>query len=473
MNPILTRRRFIGASGALGFGLSCCPNWLLAASTPLEADPTMLQETDRQDIVRQAWIYAYPMLMHYQTMQKQALDPKSPEYVGGFGVFRHYSELFTPKNRDVVTPNNDTPYSWAWLDLRAEPWVLSVPKVADDRYYVHQLVDQYTFNFGYVGVLSTGREAGDYLIAGPDWKGETPPGIRQVLRSETQIAMILGRTGLRNANDLPAVRELQAQYKLRSLHEFTGGAAPAPAPAVNWLPWAYPRDLGPGFIPHLNQILAFCPTDPSEVELRKRFASVGIGAGLPFDPAALSPAQRQALAAGIQQGVAELKAKGATLRSSVGLFGTRAAMHNDYLSRAAAAASGIYGNSVEEAIYLGSRSDSAQQPLMGGQSYRLRFSPGQLPPAKEFWSITLYDLPDRQLVDNPIQRYCLSSRDPLVRDADGGVTLYIQAQSPGKEHEANWLPSTQQGPFNVILRVYGPQPAMVAGQWKMPGVERV
>ena len=194
---------------------------------------------------------------------------------------------------------------------------------------------------------------------------------------------------------------------------------------------------------------------------------------MPFNPANLSPAQRQALATGIQQGAEALKAKGATLRSSAGLFGTRAAMHNDYLSRAAAAASGIYGNSVEEAIYFGSRKDSAQQPLQGGQRYRLRFAPGQLPPAREFWSITLYDLPDRQLVDNPIQRYCLSSRDALVRDADGGVTLYIQADSPGQEHQANWLPSTQQGPFNLILRIYGPERQVVGGEWQMPGVERV
>ncbi|WP_447744002.1 DUF1254 domain-containing protein [Pseudomonas nicosulfuronedens] len=468
MNPTLTRRRFLGASGALGFGLSCTPNWLLAAPLELESDPAVFQ-----DIVRQAWIYAYPMLMHYQTMQKQVLNPASPEYVGGFGVFRHYSELFTPKNRDIVSPNNDTPYSWAWLDLRAEPWVLSVPAVGEDRYYVHQLVDQYTFNFGYVGVLSTGREAGDYLIAGPDWQGSTPAGIRQVLRSETQIAMLLGRTGLRDAGDLPAVRKLQQQYRLRPLHEFAGSAAPAPAAAVKWLPWELPRDLGPGFIPHLNQILACCPVDPSEVELRQRFTRVGIGAGLAFNPAVLSPAQRQALGAGIQQGVAELKARGATLRSSAGLFGSRAAMHNDYLSRAVAAASGIYGNSVEEAIYLGSRLDSAQQPLQGGQRYRLRFALGQLPPAREFWSMTLYDLPDRQLVDNSLQRYCLSSRDPLLRDADGGVTLYIQADSPGQGHEANWLPSTRQGPFNLILRIYGPEQRVVGGEWQMPGIERV
>ena len=471
MNPILTRRRLIGASGALGFGLTL-PDWLLAASSQT-SDPAMPETSTDQETVRQAWLYAYPMLMHYQTMQKQALDAKSPEYIGGFGVFRHYSELFTPNNRDIVTPNNDTPYSWAWLDLRAEPWVLSVPAVAEDRYYVHQLVDQYTFNFGYVGVLSTGREAGDYLIAGPDWKGETSSGIRQVLRSETQIAMVLGRTGLRDANDLPAVRALQQQYRLRPLHEFAGSTAPAIPPAVNWLPWEFPRDLGPGFIPHLNQILAFCPVDPSEVELRKRFAQVGIGAGLAFNPAALSPAQRTALGAGIQQGVAELKAKVATLRSSAGLFGTRSAMHNDYLSRAAAAASGIYGNSVEEAIYFGTRSDSSQQPLVGGQRYRLHFPADALPPAKEFWSITLYDLPDRQLVANPIQRYCLSSRDHLARDADGGVTLYLQADSPGQALEANWLPSTRQGPFNVILRIYGPEPAVVGGEWKMPGVERV
>lgn len=431
-----SRRQLLAGLGGLGAGLAC-PSWLLAATAPPSDNPAEFRA-----IAHEAWLYAYPMLMHYQTLQTQLLQPQAPEYLGGSGRFRHYSELFTPQNRDIVTPNNDTPYSWAWLDLRAEPWVLSVPAVAADRYYVQQLVDQYTHNFAYVGVRSSGRAAGDYLIAGPGWQGATPAGIERVLRSESAIVMLLGRTGLQGPDNLPAVRALQQQYRLRALHDYAG--TPAPAPAIAWLPWDRQRGLGPGFIAQLNQLLAFCPTHPSERELRARFSRIGIAPGQPFDPATLSAAQREALLAGIGDA-----------------------------QRALGAATGIYGNSIEEAFYTGSKLDSLGQPLLGGRRYRLRFGPGQLPPVSEFWSLTLYDLPDRQLVANPIDRYSLSSRDPLRRDADGGLSLLVQSSAPAPEQQGNWLPAPPDGPLSLVLRLYGPAPQVIQGHWQMPAVQRV
>jgi hypothetical protein len=428
MSLTINRRQMLGGMSVLGGGLMM-PRWLLADET--------------QSVAQEAWIYAFPMLMHYQTMEKQLLDPSAAEYVGGFNRFRHYSQLYTPANREIVTPNNDTPYSWAWLDLRSEPQVLSVPTVDADRYYVHQLVDQYTHNFAYVGVLSTGREAGDYLIAGPNWQGPTPKGIKAVLRSETEIVMLLGRTGLKNADDMPAVRALQEQYRLRGLHEYSGSPGP----------------------------LALCPTQPAEQALRERFARIGIVPGQAFDFAALPVEKQQAIAAGIKLAQAQLQETAAQTRSTLGLFGNREAMHGNYLNRAVGAYLGIYGNSVEEAFYTGSRLDNQGQPLQGGRRYRLRFAPGQLPPASEFWSLTLYDLPDRQLVANPLDRYCLSSRDQLQRDADGGLTLWMQANSPGAGEESNWLPTPQSGTFNVILRLYGPKQEVVEQKWRMPVVE--
>lgn len=461
MNMNFSRRRVLGGMGVLGASLAA-PRWLLAA----EADPD-----DLRTIAREAWIYAYPMLMHYQTMEKQARNPQAAEYVGGFNRFRHYSKLFTPSNRDIVTPNNDTPYSWAWLDLRSEPQVLSVPAVPDDRYYVHQLVDQYTHNFAYVGVLSTGREAGDYLIAGPAWQGPVPDGIKAVLRSETEIVMILGRTGLKNAGDLAAVSALQQQYRLRALHEFTQSPAPMAVPAIDWQPWDSKTGLGPEFIPTLNRILSLCPTQPSEQALRARFARIGIVPGQAFDMASLPQATRQALIAGIQDAQAQLQAAVSQARTTLGLFGTREALHGNYLNRALGAFLGIYGNSVEEAFYTGTRLDNQGQPLQGGKRYRLRFAPGQLPPAREFWSLTLYDLPDRQLVANPIDRYCLSSRDELQVDADGGVTLIMQDAAP--QAQSNWLPTPASGAFTLVLRVYGPERQVIEQRWSMPVVEAV
>lgn len=462
-NPF-SRRSLLGGLGALAGGLAC-PNWLLAASQK--------GVDDLRAIAREAWIYAYPLLMHYQTMHKQILNPQAAEYVGGFNHFRHYGELYTPKNREIVTPNNDTPYSWAWLDLRSEPQVLSVPAVAADRYYVHQLVDQYTHNFGYVGVLSRGREAGDYLIAGPHWRGEIPAGIKAVLRSETELVMILGRTALRNADDLPAVRTLQQQYRLHALHEYLGSLPPEAAPAIPWLAWESSSGLGPNFIRYLNQILALCPPHPSEQALRARFARIGIVPGQAFDFAALSTEQRQALIAGIDDAQAQLKTASGKVRNTFGLFGSREAMRNNYLNRALAAAVGIYGNSVEEAFYTGSANDHQGRPLQGGQRYQLRFAPGQLPPVSAFWSLTLYDLPDRQLVANPINRYSLSSRDRLQVDVDGGLTLLIQSAAPLIGAQSNWLPAPRSGAFSLILRLYGPQRQVIEQRWTMPGIERI
>ncbi|KQZ83568.1 DUF1254 domain-containing protein [Pseudomonas sp. Root562] len=459
MNMFVSRRRVLGGIGVLGGGLML-PRWLLASGSD-----------ELRTIAREAWIYAYPMLMHYQTLEKQALDPSAPAYVGGFNRFRHYSALYTPNNREIVTPNNDTPYSWAWLDLRSEPQVLSVPAVAADRYYVHQLVDQYTHNFAYVGVLSTGREAGDYLIVGPHWQGPTPEGIKAVLRSETEIVMILGRTGLKNVDDLPAVRALQQQYRLRALHEYTGSAPPVAAAAIAWQPWDAKTGLGLEFIATLNQILTLCPTPPSEQALLERFSRIGIVPGQAFDVAALTTDVRDALMAGVADAQAQLQTAVNQTRTTLGLFGNREALHGNYLNRAVAANVGIYGNSVEEAFYTGARLDSQGQPLQGGRRYRLRFAPGQLPPASEFWSLTLYDLPDRQLVANPIDRYCLSSRDALQVDADGGVTLVMQTSAP--ESSNNWLPTPAQGAFTLILRLYGPKPDVVEQRWRMPVVEAV
>ncbi|SEN59043.1 Uncharacterized conserved protein [Pseudomonas sp. ok272] len=466
MNIPFSRRRLLGGLSVCGAALAC-PSWLLAASQVNSTAPDAFRA-----LTAQAWIYAYPMLMHYQTMEKQVLDPAAAEYVGGFNRFRHYSELYTPQNREIVTPNNDTPYSWAWLDLRSEPQVLSVPAVGEDRYYVHQLVDQYTHNFAYVGVLSTGREAGDYLIAGPGWQGETPAGIKAVLRSETEIVMVLGRTGLNGPDDMPAVRALQQQYRLQALHTYAGTPAPVAAPVIAWQAWDAKTGLGPGFIRQLNQILTLCPTHPTEQALRAQFMQIGIVPGQGFDLAALSAEQRQALMAGIQDAQLQMKTEGAKVRSTLGLFGTREAMHNNYLNRALAASLGIYGNSVQEAFYTGSQRDNQGQPLVGGQRYRLRFAPGQLPPASEFWSLTLYDLPDRQLVANGIDRYCLSSRDRLQTDADGGLALWVQSTAP--DHgQSNWLPAPASGAFTLILRLYGPQAQVIDQRWMMPGVEVV
>ncbi|HTV93370.1 MAG TPA: DUF1214 domain-containing protein, partial [Verrucomicrobiae bacterium] len=329
--------------------------------------------------------------------------------------------------------------------------------IPGDRYNVFQMVDLFTYNFAYAGTRTTGREAGSYLIAGPDWNGTVPPGITQVFKADTRIVMVLGRTSLAGVGDIPALKALQAQYKLQPLSAFAGAPPPPAAPPISWIPWDKARALGPDFVSYLNMLLQFCrkPPFPDEASLMNRFAM-------------LSNADTSALQAGIIDGERALKQAIATTRSSMNLFGARAKLGTNYITRAVAAAMGIYGNTSDEAVYLGGEEDGSGKKLDGSQRYTLTFAPGQTPPVTAFWSVTMYDMPNRLLVANPIDRYSLGDRSNLTYAPDGSLTIYIQAQSPGADKESNWLPSPASGPFNYVVRLYGPKQSVLDGTWKLP-----
>jgi hypothetical protein len=436
----------------------CLQNIATAAPSPNETKET----------AKEAFIYAYPMLYNYQTMYEHTQDKKSENYIGGFGKFKHYTKTYTPKDTNIVTPNNDTPYSWAWLDLRSEPWVLSVPALPKDRYNVFQWFDLYTHNFAYVGVRATGYKAGNYMLAGPNWDGKVPKGITKVFRSEGDFIGTLTRTGTNGP-----VEELQKQYKLIPLHEFAKTPAPAPAPKINWIPWDEKRALSADFISYLNFLLQFTKPHPSEKALLERFAKIGIGAGKPFDLSSLDRTTRDAIEAGVQEGLKELQEATAKNTSSAGLFGTREFLKNNYLKRAVGVMIGIYGNSVEEAYYTSPQTDTEGKPLNGKHNYVLKFEKGNLPPVNLFWSITMYKLPERLLVDNPIDRYSIGDRtEGLKYGKDGSLTIYIQHDAPEGDKKANWLPAPD-GPFFMVGRFYGPKESLIKGTYKMPEPVRV
>jgi hypothetical protein len=428
-----------------------------------------LTPDEARDIAAEAWLYSYAPIQGYKTMYNQAVNTDFPGYVGGFNRFRHYSRPATPADTDIVTPNNDTPYSWAWLDLRAEPIVLSLPAVPAPRYYVNQWFDLYTHNFAYTGVRATGREAGNYLFVGPHWTGQVPDGITQVFRSETDFVGTLTRTQLFGPDDVAALQAVQSAYNLTPLSAFTDTAAPAPAPAVDWPVWDTAKAEGIGFIIYFNALLPFMPTVPSETEMFARFARIGIGAGLPFDPATLPPEIRAAMEEGVAAASSGLKAAALSQSSSRGFFGTREELGENYVAyRNFGALLGIYGNSEAEAFYASQQTDDAGQVLDGSRHWVLRFEPGQLPPVSEFWSITMYGLPDRLLVENPINRYSIGDKTPgLALGADGSLEIYIQHDNPGLEKQANWLPAPD-GPFFFVGRFYGPGPAILQGNWSLP-----
>jgi hypothetical protein len=435
------------------------------ATQPVQATASDREQAEARAIAKEAYIYAFAMLENYNTLYKQVASPTAPEYVGGFGTFRHYSQLYTPDNHDVVTPNNDTPYSWAWLDLRAEPWVVTVPKVPEGRYYVQQWVDLFTYNFAYIGSRATGNDAASYLITGPGWTGAAPKGIKQVFPSETALVMTLTRIALNGPDDIDNVKKVQAGMKLQPLSAYLKTQSPPAAPAIRFPPYDADKVHSHDFIGYLNFLLQFTqPPHPSETELMQRFATIGIGPGLPFDARTLPPARLAAIDAGVADAKAEMSEKAKTMLSSNGLFGSRAFLENNYLTRAIAAEKGLYGNSIDEAWYGGYEGD-------GNKASLIHFSKDALPPARFFWSVTLYTLPDRFLYANELKRYSIGDRTPGLRyDADGGLTLYVGHVSPGKEKESNWLPAPA-GPYSAVGRVYGPSPAAIEGKWNLPPLQ--
>jgi len=450
----------------------------MTSTTPARAQVDVTP-AEARTTAKEAYIYGFPMVDNYRIQYGYFVDRQNPEFKAPWNEIRNIPRVFTPADTAIQTPNSDTPYSFVGMDLRAEPVVLTVPPIEKGRYFSVQLIDAYTFNFAYIGTRTTGNDGGSYLVAGPNWKGEVPKGVKKVIRSETEFVLAGYRTQLFNPGDLDNVKNVQAGYKAQTLSAFLGTAAPQAAPVIDFIKPLTPAEekTSPQFFNILNFVLQFCPTDPSETALMARFARIGVGAGMTLDVSTLPPEMKAA----IEQGIADAWADFAGLEkefsagkvTSGDVFGTREYLKNNYLYRMAAAVLGIYGNSKQEAMYPVYYVDEANQKLDGANRYSLRFAPGQLPPVNAFWSLTMYEQPASLLVANPINRYLVNS--PMLpqfqRDADGGLTLLVQNESPGKDKEANWLPAPK-GPFSLVMRLYSPKDEATEGKWTAPPLRR-
>ena len=428
-----------------------------------------------REIAKEAYIYGYPMVDSYRIQHAYFIDNNNPEFKADWNTIRSFARVFTPEDKAVQTPNSDTPYSFLGMDLRAEPVVLTVPPVEKERYFSIQLIDAYTHNFDYIGSRTTGNDGGNFLVAGPGWKGKTPEGITKVIRSETELLLAAYRTQLFRPDDIENVKKVQAGYKIQPLSEFLGKPAPKAAPAIDFIQPLTPdtQKTSVEVFNILNFVLKFCPTVDSETDLMKRFARIGVGAGKSIDVEKLAPEIKTAL----EQGMADAWAELAALQKKIDarevtsgdMFGTREFLKNNYLYRMAAAVLGIYGNSRQEAMYPIYAVDADGAKLDGAHRYTLHFAQGQLPPVQAFWSLTLYTMPESLLSANPLNRYLLNS--PMLpqfnKDSDGGITLYVQHESPGAEKENNWLPAPQ-GPFLIVLRLYWPKEEALTGAWTNP-----
>lgn len=434
-------------------------------------------------IAEEGFIYGLPIVMNYAVMNEFAVDKNTSQFKAPFNAIYNDTHVATYKDTAIVTPNSDTPYSFLWLDLRAEPMVISVPAVDAPRYYAVQLIDGNAYNYGYIGSRATGVEAGNYLVVGPDWQGTTPAGIKQVFQSTTPFSLSLFRTQLFNAADMPNVTKVQAGYQAQPLSAFLKQPAPAAAAKIDFVP-ATTAGIKTNFYEYLDAALQFVPVTPDTQELRARLASIGIGAGKTFEFKDLSLEHKAAVLLAMKEGDDKVNQYvKESMRDINGwkigaMFGDRSFYQGNWLIRAAAAKSGIYGNDAAEAMYPITRTDAAGQPLDGSQhNYSLTFAPGQLPPVNAFWSVTLYDGKSQLLIENPLNRYLINA--PMLpsmhKNADGSLTLYIQKDSPGADKQANWLPAPN-GPIYLVMRLYWPKteaPSILpagAGSWNPPGV---
>ncbi|MFO1313607.1 MAG: DUF1254 domain-containing protein [Burkholderiales bacterium] len=434
-------------------------------------------------IAEDGFIYGLPIVMNYAVMYEYAVDKNSGQFKAPFNQIFNEARVFTYKDTAIITPNSDTPYSLLWMDLRAEPIVLSVPAVDKKRYYSVMLTDGNTFNYGYIGSRATGNDAGDYMVVGPNWKGETPAGIKKVFRSTTDFSLAAYRTQLIDPKDMPNVEKVQAGYKAQPLSAYLKQPAPPAPPAIDF-PKIDKEMVKTNFFEYLDFALQFAPPGPEEADIRAKLASIGIGPGKKFNFKDLSVEHKAAILLAMKEGDGKVeKYLEAGMKDINGwkvgsLFGDRDFYKGDWLKRAAAAKGGIYGNDAVEAMYPLTKTLANGEELDGSKhKYTLTFAKDQFPPVNAFWSVTMYDGKTQFLIKNPIDRYLINSPmlPSMKKNKDGSLTLYVQKDSPGKDKESNWLPAPD-GPIYLVMRLYWPKdtpPSILPpgqGTWSPPPV---
>ena len=450
---------FLPALLSICAALFATNSWAQDKVTPAEA----------RKIAREAYIFNYPLVMYYSTMYNQAIDTKSKSYSGGFGKWLHLGTS-SPKDTDIVAPNNDSPYSYAWVDLRAEPWVLTIPKIEKNRFYTSQWDDLWGFVLDNAGSVDDGNDGISVLLASPTWKGELPKGVKRVIQGDTEFLGSLTRTQLLDPKDLPNVKKIQKEYELQPLSAYLGKPAPKAAPAIQWKPWKKGAEKSDEFWAYVNFLLPFTTPNSQDKPVLDRMAKIGLGAGAVKPGAEIQAAMQQ----GMQDALAELKKASEGSVDPALFFRSRKDTNKDYFNRALGVNVGIFGNVKKVSVYFSVPKDGKGELFDGSKhNYSITFAADQIPPAKNFWSWTMYKLPQRWLVDNPINRYAIGSATPgLKKGKDGSITIYFQAKSPGKEKESNWLPAPE-APFWIVLRTYGPGKSILDGSWKLPPVKQV
>jgi hypothetical protein len=455
--------------------------WLLAVLGVAGAPSSAETNGELYGIARDAYVYAYPIVVMDVTMRQMTSVPDavSVPLRAPLNQLAHARTYPAADDRTVVRFNFDTLYSLAWLDLSRGPVVLGVPEMGD-RYYLFQLLDMWTDVFAVPGTRTTGRGAGRFAIVGPGWSGTLPADVTRI-DAPTATVWLIGRTQTNGPGDFANVHAVQDRYTLAPLAGDAGGSAPTPPPGPAVDAKTEPAKQvaaldGVTMLTRLAALMAHYPPHPNDYPILWRMRKLGIEPGKPFDAAKLDAGTRATIEAAAKDARASIaasaregfgvKAHGwSTSIDGVGSYGT------SYRRRAAIAMAGLGANLPEDAVYPSSHTDVAGEPYDGENRYRIRFEKGELPPVDAFWSITLYDEAGYQ-VPNALHRFALGDRDPLQYGADGSLEIYIEHESPGADQESNWLPCPE-GRFNLAMRLYSPRYEILDGKWAAPGVVKM
>ncbi len=437
-------------------------------STEKAGESAGLTPEEARKIAKESYIAMYPLVYNYGTMYAQAINGNAPEYVGGFGVYRHYG-LASPANKDIPTPNNNTPYSWAWVDLRAEPWVLTMPPSDGNRYYTSQWDDLWGYVLDAPGSIKDGQGGGNYLLCTVDYKGELPKGIKRAIVGESKFLGTLTRTGVNGDGDVPKMKAVQAGYKLQPLSKFLGNSAPSPAPKIEWPAYDAGALKTADFFKFANLMLQYTISNPADKPILDNAAKIGVAPGKIWDTTKMDPAIVKAIEEGIADANKEIESEIPKVKDASKFFNTREFVKEDYLNRTLGVVMGQFGNFAEQAFYTTWAKDDKGNDLDASKSnYSITFPANGTPKVKFFWSLTMYDLPGRFLVANQINRYSIGSQTTgLKKEKDGSIIIYIQTSSPGKDKESNWLP-TPNAPFFIVMRMYGPDRNIIEGKYVSP-----
>lgn len=451
----------------------------------------------------QSYVYGYPLVLMDVTREAMLEAQNRGEHdKEAVNRFIHVRSLPDADFKAVVRPNLDTLYSNAWLDLTEGPLVMEVPDMGD-RYYLLQVMDAWTNVIAAPGTRTTGSEAARFLITGPDQAGEVPAGMT-VINSPTNMAWILGRIQI-DGVDYDVIHALQDEIKLIPLDDYQAGTVPllSGEEAVN--PDVRPShrvaEMSSGeFFKRMAFLMKENPPAPEDGIILEQLRTAGIKPGEQPEQKDFGFIARLVIDYGVRTarglldeaisvgGEATREGWGTSVEDTYSAMGSLGQVKtregwstaledigsygSNYGFRAGVALIGLGANLPEDAVYPTAAVDSEGVAFDGAGRYTLHFEADRLPPVKAFWSVTLYN-EEGFLVDNPINRFALTDRDPLVFNNDGSLTLYIQADNPGGERENNWLPAPASGPFTLTARLYRPYEEVLKGEWNMPGVKRI